>query len=76
MITRLLLQPFHQVQHTSNLQESPACYLRWLLRSQAQSVQTVPRPIVNRHGFFSEGLLVPLATGTGIILRQLGTLNC
>lgn len=64
------VQLSHQLQPTSRLWDSPACRLWQFLCSQAGQVQGMPQ-LVSSHGFFSQGILVALVTGTGRNLHEL-----
>jgi hypothetical protein len=58
------LQPFHRLQHTCSLQDSPPCWLQRFMYSPVEYVQSMPRLAVS-YEFVSQGILAALGLGTG-----------
>jgi hypothetical protein len=70
--TAAILQPFHQLQYTSSLRDSPACWFRRrLLYKPVEQVGGMSR-LVGSHEFVSQGILVAMGTGTWRLLLELG----
>jgi hypothetical protein len=60
--------------HPTSLRDSSAFCLWLCMCSLVEFMQRMPR-LLSRYGFYPQEILVALPAGTGVILRQLGTLN-